>query len=174
MLLGPTEHVVPTRESRRIERRTARREKTPHFRTLIINRLSHPHCLFPTKKTRKKGQKAPFSEGRRMRLRLSNIRFSDMDDCHSPVGSSSVRAKWKGGGVPLTFILCSPARLPLEHVKGKTSSFFLHSARTSDFVEGTSARACQRKNFVFLFAFCSLIRTFAGEKREYYVLHTSY
>ena len=148
MLLGPTEHVVPTRESRRIERRTARRKKTPHFRTLIINRLFHPHCLFPTKKTRKKGQKAPFSEGRRMRLRLSNIRFSDMDDCHSPVGSSPVRAKWKGGGRPFDFHPLLP--------------------------RSASARACQRKNFVFLFAFCSLIRTLAGEKREYYVLHTTY
>ena len=176
MLLGPTEHVVPTRESRRIERRTARREKTPHFRTLIINRLSHPHCLFPTKKTRKKGQKAPFSEGRRMRLRLSNIRFSDMDDCHSPVGSSPVRAKWKGGR-PFDFHPLLPRSASARACQRKNFVFlfaFCSLIRTSGYAEGTSARACQRKNFVFLFAFCSLIRTFAGEKREYYVLHTSY
>jgi hypothetical protein len=34
--------------------------------------------------------------------------------------------------------------------------------RTSDFVEGTFARASKIKNFVFSFVFRSLIRTFAG------------
>ena len=130
MLLGPTEHVVPTRESRRIERRTARREKNAAFSDTHYQQIIPSPLPFPHKKDPEKGSKSPFFRG--TSYAPSPVKHPIFGHERLPFSRRFVARESeveRGGGVPLTFILCSPARLPLEHAKGKTSSFFLHSAR---------------------------------------------
>ena len=123
-------------------------EKNAAFSDTHYQQIIPSSLPFPHKKDPEKGSKSPFFRG-------------------TSYAPSPVKHPIFGHG-----------RLPFSRRFVARESEAERGGRPFDFhpllPRSASARACQRKNFVFLFAFCSLIRTFAGEKREYYVLHTSY
>ena len=97
-----------------------------HYQQIIPSPLPFPH-----KKDPEKGSKSPFFRG--TSYAPSPVKHPIFGHGRLPFSRRFVarESEAERGGVPLTFILCSPARLPL----------------------GQS----ELKNFVFLFAFCSYL-----------------